>query len=101
MSYNKNQIQEPGHAAFVVSVVVAVTLAAVALLFMPDPAPVRQDGGPPKPAAWEVKAWADSHCDRCGKGLTPDPQDGTYIIGGQPYWLHKGCVGPVVKAARR
>lgn len=84
-----------------VFMIVAVTIvAAVALAFTPDPAPVRL-AGQPAPAAWEIKTWAESHCDRCGKGLTADMQDGAYIIGGKPYWLHKGCVAAVTKAARR
>ena len=87
-------------AETVLFVAALAMLVGVVLLFVPLRAPVRPTGQP-KPAAWEVKAWADSPCDRCGKGLTPDPQDGAYIIGGTPYWLHKGCVGPVAKAARR
>lgn len=89
------------HPETVLMIVAVAAAAALFLAFMPDPGSVRRYSGQPKPAAWEVKAWADSHCDRCGKGLTADPQDGTYIIGGQPYWLHKGCVGPVARAARR
>lgn len=88
--------------AFTLTILVMGVAAAIALVCMPDQAPVRQAvGTQPRPAAWEVRSWADSRCDRCGKGLTADPQDGTYIIGGKPFWLHKGCVAPVVKAARR
>lgn len=90
------------HPETVIMIVAVAIVAAVGLAFMPDPAPVRPvHATQPRPAAWEVKAWSESHCDRCGKGLTADPQDGTYIIGGKPYWLHKACVDPVVKAARR
>ncbi len=79
--------------------ILALGLSVVALIL--PPREEERPAGQPRPADWEVRAWASSHCDRCGKGLTADPQDGTYIIGGKPYWLHKGCVGPVVKAARR
>ena len=55
----------------------------------------------PKPAAWEVKAWADSHCDRCQKGLTADPQDGLYLVNRKPMWLHKGCAEAIRRSRSR
>lgn len=72
-------------------------LVALALLLS---VPSRPEGQP-APAQWEIKAWASSHCDRCGKGLSPDPQDGEYVIGGKSYWLHRGCAGAVAAASRR
>ena len=69
-------------------------LVAAFQAIVPDdkPAPVKPSiYSQPKPAAWEVKAWADSHCDRCSKGLTADPQDGLYLVNRKPIWLHKGC----------
>lgn len=90
------------HPETVLMVLAVAAALGIALVMASDPPLVRSAvSSQPKPAAWEVKAWAESHCDRCGKGLTADPQDGTYIINGQAYWLHKGCVDPVVKAARR
>ena len=56
----------------------------------PEP-PAHQLAPQPKPAAWKVKAWADSHCDRCGRGLTADPADGLYLVNRKPMWLHKDC----------
>ena len=84
------------YRALVTLVVLALGLSAVAVFLPPE-----RPKGQPAPAAWEVKAWAESHCDRCGKGLTANPQDGLYIINRQPYWLHQRCVAPVVQAARR
>ena len=89
------------HPETVLFIVALALLGGAALLFAPESAPQSHLPGQPRPAAWEVKAWTDSKCDRCGKGLTANPEDGTYLIGGKPYWLHKGCVGAVAKAARR
>ena len=87
------------YRALVALSVLALSISVVALVLPPKS--YERPAGQPAPAAWEVKAWKDSHCDRCRKGITADPQDGLYIIGGQPYWLHKGCVAPVTRAARR
>lgn len=90
------------HPETVLMVLALAAALGIALMMQPDPPPVRQAiGTQPAPATWEIRAWESSHCDRCGKGLTRDPQDGAYIIGGKSFWLHKGCVAPVVKAARR
>ena len=87
------------YRALVPLTILALGLCAVAIFLPLKEAP--PPTGQPAPAGWEAKAWAESSCDRCGKGLSANPQDGLYIINRQPYWLHQRCVAPVVKAARR
>lgn len=100
------------YRALVALTVFTLGLCAVAILLPPNPrpSPPRDNtrrpnphvlSGQPAPAAWELRAWSESRCDRCRRNLTADPRDGLYIIGGEPYWLHGSCVGAVARATRR
>lgn len=88
------------HPETVLMVMALATALGLALLFQPDPAPVRVSNQP-APAAWERRAWENSKCDRCGKAITSNPEDGLYIIGGQGYWVHKRCARALAKVAGR
>jgi hypothetical protein len=83
-------------------VVALASVLGLVLLFQPDPATVRVENHP-APAAWEIQAWRGAPCERCGcgRGLTPDPGDGLYLIGGKPYWLHKACAQRLARVARQ
>lgn len=75
----------------VIGALMGLALLVAGILATVDELPKPKLAPQPKPAAWEIKAWADSHCDRCQKGLTADPQDGLYLVNHKPMWLHKGC----------
>lgn len=91
------------YRALVTLTVLALGVCAVAL-FLPPGEAAKESRRPcpqPAPAAWEYRAWADSKCDRCGKTITADPQDGLYLIGGKSYWVHGRCARAIAKAAGR
>lgn len=88
------------HPETVLMILAVAAALGIALMLGPDPEPVRI-GAQPAPAAWEQRAWANSKCDRCGKAITSDPEDGLYIIGGHGYWVHKRCARALAKVAGR
>lgn len=87
------------YRALVALTVLTLTICAVAILLPPG---ASHELNPTRGRAeWQAKGWAETRCDRCRKNLTANPQDGLYLIGGQPYMLHQQCVAPVAQAARR
>lgn len=90
----------PETVLMIVAVTAAIGLALLMVPTPPPPPPMNMKGQP-QPSAREIRDWTRTPCDRCRKPLTMDMQDGMYLIGGEPYLLHKGCVGPVARAARR
>ena len=82
--------------------VLALAVSAVAILLPSEPRPASGTLlAQPTPAAWERHPGAQPLCDRCGRPLTANPQDGLYLVGGKPYWLHEGCAKRLARASRR
>ncbi len=79
-----------------------LAVCAVAILLPAEPQPVSGTLlAQPRPADWQVHPGVQPLCDRCRRPLTANPQDGLYLVGGKPYWLHEDCAKRLARVARR